>query len=108
MSCRDGCVRLPVPPDGVITMRFLTSALAFLVLLPAVASARTLVHAGALIDGVSDDVRSEVTVVIEDGRFVEVRDGYLEAGPEDEVLDLKGHTVLPGLMDMPPRRLGRG
>jgi len=62
--------------------------------------AKTLVHAGSLIDGVSDKTRSEVTIVIEEGRFIEIKDGYKKGSREDEVIDLKDYTVMPGLMDM--------
>lgn len=62
--------------------------------------ARTLIHAGTLIDGVSDTPRSRVTVVVEGGRIADVVPGFTPAGEGDEVIDLSGSTVLPGLMDM--------
>ena len=61
---------------------------------------RTIVHAGKLIDGRSDVVAEKQSVVVDGDRIVEVRDGYLEPGAGDVVVDLKGSTVLPGLMDM--------
>ena len=70
------------------------------------ADARTVVHAGRLIDGVSDKAREEVTIVIEDGKFVEILDGYASAGSGDEVIDLRNHTVMPGLMDMHTHLIG--
>jgi imidazolonepropionase-like amidohydrolase len=77
-----------------------TALLMALVLLPAAARARTLVHAGALIDGVSGTARERVTVVVEDGRIVAVESGWMTAADGDELIDLRQHTVLPGLMDM--------
>ena len=68
--------------------------------LAAPAGAATLVHAGSLIDGVGDMPRAEVTLVIEDGRIAEIRSGFAEPGLGDELIDLSGMTVLPGLMDM--------
>lgn len=65
-----------------------------------VASARTLVHAGVLIDGIQSKPLLKRTIVVENGKFVEIVKGFLEPGPEDELIDLKDHTVLPGLMDM--------
>lgn len=59
-----------------------------------------LVHAGRLIDGVSDSARERVTVVIEDDRIVGVEDGFRPGAPDAEVVDLSDATVLPGLMDM--------
>ena len=62
--------------------------------------ARTLVHAGQLIDGRSDTAAREKTLVVEGETIVEIADGYLQPGADDEVIDLRGSCVLPGLMDM--------
>ena len=62
--------------------------------------ARTLIHAGKLIDGASDTVAGEVTLVVEGKKIVAIVDGYLEPGEGDQLIDLKDSTVLPGLMDM--------
>lgn len=62
--------------------------------------AATLVHAGRLIDGVDDRVRENVTVIVEDGRIRGVEQGFVEPGAGDEVVDLRGYTVLPGLIDL--------
>lgn len=63
------------------------------------ALARTIVHAKTLIDGVRDKPSQKVSVVIEDDRIVDIRDGYLDPGPGDDLIDLTNHTVMPGLMD---------
>lgn len=63
-------------------------------------TARTLVHAGVLIDGAAEQPRKEVTLVIDGERIVEVNAGYTAPGAGDKVIDLKKSTVLPGLMDM--------
>ena len=73
--------------------------IALFVLAPGL-EARTLIHAGTLIDGRSDAARAEKTLVIDDGTIVEIADGYLEPAEGDDVVDLKDATVLPGLMDM--------
>ena len=62
--------------------------------------ADTLIHAGDLIDGVSDKARQEVTLVIRDGRIAAINQGYDKPAEGDLVIDLRGHTVMPGLMDM--------
>ena len=77
-------------------------------LIPSLTEARTLVHAGVLIDGRADTAVSERTLVIEDGRIVEIAEGYVEPGEGDDVVDLSGHTVLPGLMDMHTHLTGQG
>jgi len=60
----------------------------------------TVIHAGTLIDGRNDEVRTEVSVVVVDGRIESIEDGYIEAVDADRVLDLKAHTLMPGFMDM--------
>lgn len=62
--------------------------------------ARTLIHAGRLIDGVSSSPRTEVTIIVEGDRINAIFEGYLEPEEGDEVVDLRKSTVLPGLMDM--------
>jgi imidazolonepropionase-like amidohydrolase len=62
--------------------------------------ARTLIHAGRLIDGVSETARAEVTVVVEGERIVGLETGFAQPRPLDRVIDLRDHTVLPGLIDL--------
>jgi imidazolonepropionase-like amidohydrolase len=62
--------------------------------------AATLVHAGKLVDVEAKEVRSEVTIVIEDNRITAVESGYRTAKQGDTVINLKAYTLLPGLMDM--------
>lgn len=76
---------------------FLAAALA---LSGAAASADTLIHAGRVIDGQSDEVLGRMTVRIDGDTITGLDRGWTEAGPADTVIDLTGYTVLPGLMDM--------
>ncbi len=64
------------------------------------AQLKTYVYCGTLIDGVSDKVRNEVTIVIEGDKIVEVRDGYAKMNKKDRYIDLKDKTVMPGWIDM--------
>lgn len=80
--------------------RFLLALIVTSVCLPASAFAATLIHAGRLIDGVSDDARSEVTIVVEDDRIASVAEGFREPAEGDDVVDLREYTVLPGLIDL--------
>ncbi|HMG34853.1 MAG TPA: amidohydrolase family protein [Blastocatellia bacterium] len=61
-------------------------------------STRKVVYAGKLIDGTSNTVRSNVSIIIERDRIKEVRDGRATI-PAAEVIDLGDSTVLPGLID---------
>ncbi|MCG8436172.1 MAG: amidohydrolase family protein [Gammaproteobacteria bacterium] len=58
------------------------------------------VHAGRLIDGKSDQVRSSVSIVIANNEIAAVQQGFIQAGPGQEVIDLRDYTVMPGFMDM--------
>ena len=62
--------------------------------------ARTLIQAGALIDGRTDTVRKAVTITVEGDRISGIADGYTAPATGDTVIDLRKATVLPGLMDM--------
>jgi imidazolonepropionase-like amidohydrolase len=56
------------------------------------------VYAGRLIDGVSNTVRNDVSVIIEGGRIREVRNGKAAVAGA-EIVDLSGYTVMPGFID---------
>ncbi len=60
----------------------------------------TIIHAGRLIDGRADQPRTEMSIVVEQGRITRVVAGYLKPGPDDKLIKLTEHTVMPGLMDM--------
>ncbi len=62
--------------------------------------AETIIHAGLLIDGKSDTAQESMSVVIDDGHVVAVRDGYVQAADDDTLIDLRECTVMPGWMDM--------
>lgn len=61
---------------------------------------RTVVHAGTLIDGKSDQAQSEMSIIIVDNKIVGVEKGYIRTRNSDTVIDLKNKTVLPGLIDL--------
>lgn len=59
----------------------------------------TYLHCGRLIDCTSNNVQTEMTVIIEDGKIKSVEKGYQNPA-EGQAVDLKDKTVMPGLMDM--------
>ena len=75
-------------------------ALGAVLAVTATAQARTLIHAGTLIDGVRAESQKNVTIVVDGERVVEVVSGFQAAGAGDTLIDLKTSTVMPGLMDM--------
>jgi imidazolonepropionase-like amidohydrolase len=62
--------------------------------------AGTIIHAGRLIDGRSDEVRTKTSLVIDDGKITKVIAGFVQPAEGDKLIDLSEHTVMPGLMDM--------
>ncbi|GAC16261.1 metal-dependent hydrolase family protein [Aliiglaciecola lipolytica] len=65
-----------------------------------VGHAATIIHAGTLISAESDDVRNEVSVIIEGNKISRIEKGFVAASSDDEVIDLSEYTLMPGLMDM--------
>jgi imidazolonepropionase-like amidohydrolase len=57
------------------------------------------VHAGTLIDGVSETPRHEVSILVRDDRIVSVQSGF-QTPAGAEVVDLSKATVLPGFIDV--------
>ena len=61
---------------------------------------KTIIHCGKLIDGVSNSVSNQMTIVVEKNKITAIEKGYSVPFPSDKVIDLKSKTVLPGLIDM--------
>ena len=64
------------------------------------AQVTTYLHCGKLIDGTRDTPLTEQTIVVTDGKIMSVEAGYLPGTDSAEVIDLRAHTVLPGLIDL--------
>jgi len=60
--------------------------------------ADVVIHAGALIDGVSGTARQKVSISIHDDRITAVEDGF-KSPAGARVIDLSNATVLPGFID---------
>jgi imidazolonepropionase-like amidohydrolase len=56
------------------------------------------IHAGALLDGVSDSPRKQVSILVRDDRIMSIEPGFT-APPGAEILDLSTATVMPGFID---------
>ncbi len=61
---------------------------------------QTYIHAGSLFDGTSENLRSQVTIVVDGDKIVDVRDGYIRPDSESTLIDLRDKTVLPGFIDL--------
>ena len=59
-----------------------------------------IIHCGVLIDGDSDKPQKVMSILIQEDKIIDVTEGYVNAGENDNLIDLNNFTVLPGLMDM--------
>jgi imidazolonepropionase-like amidohydrolase len=61
---------------------------------------RTVIHCGNLIDGKSNDVQTQMTVIVENNLIVKVEKGFTKPGSSDKLVDLSKKTIMPGLIDL--------
>ncbi len=59
-----------------------------------------IIHAGKMIDGKSDKIQTEMSIIVSGKQIADIKQGYQEGKTGDTVIDLKDATVMPGLMDM--------
>jgi len=60
---------------------------------------KTYIQCGRLIDGIANAERNAATIVVEGNKIIEVKDGYINGGAADNIIDLKNKTVMPGFID---------
>lgn len=61
----------------------------------------TYLHCGKLIDTKKGEIQKEMTIIVTDDKILDVKLGYINPkSAEDQVIDLKSKTVMPGLIDM--------
>jgi imidazolonepropionase-like amidohydrolase len=63
------------------------------------AAQKTIIWCGTLIDGVSNDAKSNMTIVVEKNKITGVVNGFSVAAAGDKTIDLKTKTVMPGWID---------
>ena len=61
---------------------------------------KTFIWCGSLIDGISNDPKTNMTIVVEKNKIVAVETGFSKPGTADKTIDLKTKTVTPGWIDM--------
>jgi imidazolonepropionase-like amidohydrolase len=66
---------------------------------PAAVAKDVVIHAGQLIDGVSEEPRTRMSILITDDRITSLESGFV-APAGAEVIDLSDSTVLPGMIDL--------
>lgn len=64
------------------------------------AAQRTVIWCGSLINGVDNEAKSTMTILIQGNKIAGIEKGFTVAATGDKVIDLKNKTVTPGWMDM--------
>lgn len=82
------------------TVRVVTILLLFVGISHSLHAQTTYIHSGKLIDGKSDEVQTEMTVVVEGNEITTIEEGFAEVPDDGILIDLSDQTVLPGLIDM--------
>ena len=73
----------------------------FLFVTVSLTAQQTYIHCGSLFDAKSGTFKKEMTIVVEDDKIINVKNGYAQSKSiQDVVIDLKSKSVLPGLIDM--------
>ncbi len=60
---------------------------------------QTFIQCGRLIDGKSSSVQTEMTIVVESNKIIDVRKGYQSGSAKDKLIDMRNQTVMPGFID---------
>ena len=60
---------------------------------------KTYIWCGTLIDGISNEPKKNMTIVVEKNKIVAIENGFSKAGTNDKAIDLKTKTVTPGWID---------
>jgi imidazolonepropionase-like amidohydrolase len=61
---------------------------------------RTLIHCGNLIDGKSNDVQQQMTLIIEGNKIIGIQKGLTAPATGETLIDLSKKTVMPGFIDL--------
>jgi imidazolonepropionase-like amidohydrolase len=61
---------------------------------------KTIIHCGNLIDGKTNDVQPQMTIVVEGNKITAVQKGFTKVSGDEKLIDLSQKTVMPGWIDM--------
>ena len=62
--------------------------------------ASTIIYTSSYIDVLNGKVIKNSSITIDDRKIVSIDNGYIKVSKNDNLIDLRGLTVMPGLMDM--------
>ena len=60
---------------------------------------KTYIQCGRLIDGVSNELQKNVTIIVQGDSILDIKQGFIVAPAGDNTIFLKNKTVMPGLID---------
>jgi imidazolonepropionase-like amidohydrolase len=60
---------------------------------------KTYIWCGTLIDGISNDAKKNITIIVEKNKIVAIENGFSTPGANDKSIDLKTKTAIPGWID---------
>jgi imidazolonepropionase-like amidohydrolase len=81
-------------------MKSISILLMALMIAASLMAQKTYIWCGTLIDGISDEPKKKMTIVIEKNKITGVETGFSKPGASDKTIDLKTKTVTPGWIDM--------
>jgi imidazolonepropionase-like amidohydrolase len=81
-------------------MKKIASLLIFIISVCCLSAQKTYIWCGTLIDGVSDEAKKEMTIVVEKDLITAIDKGYTQPAINEKIIDLKAKTVTPGWIDM--------
>ncbi|MHA4810915.1 metal-dependent hydrolase family protein [Flavitalea flava] len=73
--------------------------LQLLFLTPFLFAQKTIIYCGKLIDPATQQVLTQMSVIVDGNKISDLQKGYITAAAGDKIIDLKGRTVMPGLID---------
>lgn len=79
---------------------FITLICCLLCVCTSLLAQRTVIHCGTLIDGKSNEAKTQVSIIIEGQKITGIEKGFIKASKDDKIIDLSKKTVMPGLIDM--------
>jgi imidazolonepropionase-like amidohydrolase len=73
--------------------------LIFILMVQNVFAQKSYLQCGKLIDGITNNIQKNMTIVVEGNKITGIVDGFVAGNEHDKLIDLRDKTVMPGLID---------
>ena len=60
----------------------------------------TVIYSSVYVDVINEVQVTDTSIIIDNNTITAIKQGFIDIDANDELIDLRGHTLLPGLMDM--------